>query len=496
MAHWHGLAKLQMHSDLTLEIMDQVTSALGQQFCQFKTTVCADYVTHKLRQEVECRARRHARQALKPKAAHKGKQRTGSVKRCKVFNFQTYKFHALGDYVSMIRRYGTSDSYSTEPGELEHRSPKSRYSWTDCRSFVKQLTWVECRQARIRRIGHNIDHHPDVEISEIARSPLAHHHIGLTQKHVVHIGSYLIDHQGDPAIAHFFSKLKHHLLHQTNASKDSLGLRNEYNINTIIIKDDRMYEHHVARFNYTTYDVRRAQDVINPRTPHHNVMVVCSNLDMECQDHKYIYSRVLGVYHINVIITGRTMVNYTPIRMEFLWIHWYKPLDQRSDWSTSTLDRVNFPPLTDEHSFDFLDPADVLRGCHIVPRFTAGRRHQDGLGVSACAGDKNDWCEYYINRFVDRDMLMRFHFGLGVGHVYSHCHAMQAGLQQSDTPSHPFLTDIEEPADNMEVDEFEYEDEGTENGLDIEESLSSSDELLLEQFDEMYDREVDLYYEN
>lgn len=61
---------------------------------------------------------------------HKGKQRAGvidqgesndllkldqNMKQCKEFNFQTYKFHGLGDYVSTIRRYGTSDSYSTEP---------------------------------------------------------------------------------------------------------------------------------------------------------------------------------------------------------------------------------------------------------------------------------------------------------------------------------------------------------------------------------------------
>lgn len=56
------------------------------------------------------------------------------------------------------------------------------------------------------------------------------------------------------------------------------------------------------------------------------------------------------------------------------------------------------PPLTDKHSFDFLDPANVLCGCHIIPRFTSGRRHEDGVGVSACAKDKDDWCKYYINR--------------------------------------------------------------------------------------------------
>jgi hypothetical protein len=33
----------------------------------------------------------------------------------KTFNLQTYKLHALGDYVSSIRRFGTTDSYSTQP---------------------------------------------------------------------------------------------------------------------------------------------------------------------------------------------------------------------------------------------------------------------------------------------------------------------------------------------------------------------------------------------
>lgn len=37
-------------------------------------------------------------------------------------------------------------------GELEHRSPKSRYTCTDRKGFIKQLTVIERRQARIRRI--------------------------------------------------------------------------------------------------------------------------------------------------------------------------------------------------------------------------------------------------------------------------------------------------------------------------------------------------------
>jgi len=126
MAHWHGLAKLRMHSDLTLNIMDQVTSAVSDQFRNFKAQVCSAYNTQELCQEVEARTRRYAKQAAKQAGGQESNQSSSILKeqaagspknmqRKKIFNFQTYKFHALGDYVSTIRQYGTSDSYSSEP---------------------------------------------------------------------------------------------------------------------------------------------------------------------------------------------------------------------------------------------------------------------------------------------------------------------------------------------------------------------------------------------
>lgn len=105
-----------MHSDMTLDIMDLVTSAVGQQFREFKAKVCDAYTTRELHREVEARMWRHARQASKQNDMRKGKQNTLNYgQHTKVFNFQTYKFHALGDYVSTIQQYGTSDSYSSEP---------------------------------------------------------------------------------------------------------------------------------------------------------------------------------------------------------------------------------------------------------------------------------------------------------------------------------------------------------------------------------------------
>lgn len=95
-----------------------------------------------------------------------------------------------------------ADRLTDEPpqGELEHRSPKARYCRTDRKSFVRQLTRIEHRQARIRRIGDKIVHCPHIELAEIATSPYVHHHIGLTQKYPIHIGSYLRSHEGNLAI--------------------------------------------------------------------------------------------------------------------------------------------------------------------------------------------------------------------------------------------------------------------------------------------------------
>jgi hypothetical protein len=112
-----------MHSDWTLDIMDQVTSAVGQKLRDFKATVCSAYVTHELRQEVEARTRRSAKRAVTQIGKHSSSgdraaeshSSPKNAQRTKTFNLQTYKFHALGDYVSTIRRYGTSDSYSSEP---------------------------------------------------------------------------------------------------------------------------------------------------------------------------------------------------------------------------------------------------------------------------------------------------------------------------------------------------------------------------------------------
>jgi hypothetical protein len=144
-----------MHTDTTLDIMDAVTSDLGQKLRAFQQRTCAFFKTKELRREANARNRRQAKsihqhprsgrvflygphhipiiclsRSSQPSGSNvtinsdqaipsnERSQRTGQQP--KTLNLNTYKFHALGDYTSTIRQYGTTDSYSTEAVRAHH----------------------------------------------------------------------------------------------------------------------------------------------------------------------------------------------------------------------------------------------------------------------------------------------------------------------------------------------------------------------------------------
>jgi len=180
----------------------------------------------------------------------------------------------------------------------------------------------------------------------------------------------------------------------------ALPTSNVSDLDKLLFKHDRLYMHNILRINYTTYDVRRKQDTINPGTSHRDVIVMAETEDEG--DHPYLYARVIGILHANVVYTGGTRVDYTPRKYEVLWVRWFEhdTTAPAGSWSHSRLDRLHFPPMARDDAFGFLDPADIVRGCHMIPAFTAGKRHEDGKGLSLCAMDSGDWRSYYVNRYV------------------------------------------------------------------------------------------------
>ena len=98
-----------MHIDDTLELMEGVSRRLGNQLRMFVNETCPTFSTRELHREAESRRRRQAREGGRDTT-----QTCGTLRRPKVLNLCTYKLHALGDYPTQIRMYGTTDSYSTQ----------------------------------------------------------------------------------------------------------------------------------------------------------------------------------------------------------------------------------------------------------------------------------------------------------------------------------------------------------------------------------------------
>ena len=103
LAEWHALAKLRLHTEDSLELLELSLKQLTTQLRQFVKVTCAAFETKELPVEAAAWRRREKTQV---------KNLNGP--RPKSFNLLTYKFHALGDYVQTIRLFGTTDSYTTQ----------------------------------------------------------------------------------------------------------------------------------------------------------------------------------------------------------------------------------------------------------------------------------------------------------------------------------------------------------------------------------------------
>lgn len=65
-------------------------------------------------------------------------------------------------------------------------------------------------------------------------------------------------------------------------------------------------------------------------------------------------------------------------------------------------------------------------------------------------------CLNFLFRFVDRDMVMRFHWGLGIGHLYSHQRGADSLASHPGEGINITLTDDEETVeDDGEIEEDE-----------------------------------------
>ncbi|KAF4611550.1 hypothetical protein D9613_004494 [Agrocybe pediades] len=439
LATWHGLAKLRMHTTSTLAALKSSTKALGVALRTFSTITCKAFDTRELPQEEAARARRNASAAAKRSGKKKAtsesadqgglpSQKTSASRLQKKFNMNTYKLTALGDYVRAVPMFGTTEGYSTQAGELEHRRIKRFYARTNKNTnFEEQIT----RQQRRERVLHKIQlrqQQPAQAPKNLARTssivpfneseplpftrPEDHHHIANTQRYHENIYKWLYGkHEDDPALKNFLSDLKDHLLSRLlgNTFSGDEEVYTDDDRDEVHIVNNQIYRHKVIRVNYTTYDLRREQDSVNPRT-HPDIMTPSHDDNEEGSEyHPYWYARVVGIFHVNVRFTHPNTAKTKTQKMEFLWVRWFgRDLGYPAGWKARRLHRIGFVPSSSPRAFGFLDPAEVIRGVHLIPAYAHGKT-SDLLGKSfirKASEQDEDWEYFYVDsehRDVEED---------------------------------------------------------------------------------------------
>ncbi|KAG2337979.1 hypothetical protein BDR05DRAFT_1004601 [Suillus weaverae] len=191
-----------------------------------------------------------------------------------------YKFHAMGDYVRTIKLFRTMDSFTTQMGELAHRALKMFYPLTNKLDTPAQLAKHERRHRALRQVAEagaipsSSYSQPQVEVPPSMPSG-KHHWISAIQNSPVDIFSFLHENNGDPAVKNFIPKLQDHILFRLwglDVTYCNHTFTDEER-NLVIIPNNRIYSVQTMQVHYTTYNLQRKYDTINPRS-HGDVMVL------------------------------------------------------------------------------------------------------------------------------------------------------------------------------------------------------------------------------
>ncbi|KAJ3837892.1 hypothetical protein F5878DRAFT_584314 [Lentinula raphanica] len=477
-AEWHALAKLRMHSEDTLQHLETVTQQLGKLMRKFRDLSNSAFQTYETEREGAARRRRQQQQAT----GSSGSGQTRDNFR-KLLNLLTYKWHALPDYVPSIRWFGPTDSTSTQVGELAHRVVKKLYSLgnkkKDPMQIGRKLRHIEWAKRALDRRGIHTKRRRQQSLlntENAAELLAAHHHIGRSSKQKYDIGAFTQNHRNDPAAKNFWPKLQDHLLGRLMNREfdgDTHESFTDADRNHVRLKGGHFCSLKTCRINYTTYDVRRDQDTINPRN-HADVMMLSG--EDQPGAHPYWYARVLGIYRATVI-SSHPQANTAesgPQDLEFLWVRWLGVAPQhRSGSHCARLPKVGFVDESDPFAFGFLDPAQVIRACHLMPAFNDGRTGEllktTQRTLARKPGETDDWSYFYVGIFVDRDMYMRYFPGGGVGHTTNRKFFANVSSANSDSERDEELADIDILGDADPEEDQDLED-------DLDESESEEDD--------------------
>lgn len=193
--------------------------------------------------------------------------------------------------------------------------------------------------------------------------------------------------------------LRDHLLARVKGLR-SLGIDHEFTDSErlkLSIKNDTIYWHQTMRINYTTYDVRREQCVINPKRQA-DIMMYSSSPDSKLP---YSFARVEGIFRVKIYYSGTS----PPLQkeMDVLWVRWYGLCNEdEMGWENRRLPAMGFMDETNEDwpAYGFVDPEDVIRTMHLIPNYRFDPDLRPGQNVNPFLQGRatvEEYDEYYLN---------------------------------------------------------------------------------------------------
>ena len=303
------------------------------------------------------------------------------------------------------------DAY-LEQGEQAHRLVKRLYGRTNKRNATMQIgrhvRRIERAQlAAERQQLKTQSEMRGVSIEETADQYLdQRYNMSNSRNDPVDLYSFVHEHQGDPAFKAFIPKLKDNILGrllERNYEGDMYSEFTDQERNTVRIAGDQIYRCKTVKINYTTYDIRRDGDTINTRT-YPDIMVTSPETGPNAQP--YWYARVIGIFHAMVSSTHPELEGAARSRhrMDFLWVRWFgmEPGQYRHGFQFGRLPKIGFVESTDNYAFTFLDPAQVIRGAHLIPTFAEGRTSgllpaKKSIAHILNPNEEDDWVNFYVN---------------------------------------------------------------------------------------------------
>ncbi|KAG2061327.1 hypothetical protein BDR06DRAFT_848767, partial [Suillus hirtellus] len=268
---------------------------------------------------------------------NKGNKRTTEGTRQQYFNMSTYKLHALGDYVKSIWLFGTTDNFSTQVVCLNHAEDSSPSV-----GFAETESLPQCSLETQYQISNSHHQHWDIT-------------------------SWLHRNHEDLAVKDFLPQLKDHILTCFLGNDDSEECTfTVVQRNSLIILNNKIYKHKVLCVNYMTYNLRRAQDSLNPRT-HADIMLLGNEESEpgELTPHPYWYVRIIGIFHVYARYLGPDSDDRASRCVDFLWVCWFcRDSNHKSGWAAHWLHWIGFYDANEvgADAFGFVNPAQVIHG--------------------------------------------------------------------------------------------------------------------------------------